>query len=64
MMFLIDAKNFCTDAKDLMEFLHTILVIFKIVIPVLLIIFGMIDLGKAVVASDEKDIKTATSSLI
>ena len=49
-MFLAD---FCYDSAPLMNFLHTVLVIFKIVVPVLLIIFGMIDLGKAVVSSDE-----------
>lgn len=33
-------------------------------IPILLIIFGTIDLGKAVIASDEKDVKAAQSRLI
>lgn len=60
-MFLAD---FCYDSAPLMNFLHIVLVIFKIVVPVLLIIFGMIDLGKAVVSSDEKAIKQSTSSLI
>jgi len=60
-MFLLD---FCTDSMKLMKFFNTVLTIFKIVIPVLLIIFGMIDLGKAVVSSDEKAIKSSTSSLI
>lgn len=60
-MFLLD---FCNDSAELMDFLHTVLVIFRIVIPVLLIIFGMVDLGKAVVSSDEKAIKSSTSSLI
>ena len=60
-MFLLD---FCTDSMELMKFLNTVLTIFKIVIPVLLVIFGMIDLGKAVVSSDEKAIKSSTNSLI
>lgn len=60
-MFLLD---FCADSMKLMKFLNTVLTIFKIVIPVLLIIFGMVDLGKAVVSSDEKAIKSSTSSLI
>lgn len=60
-MFLLD---FCGDSMPLMKFFNTVLTIFKIVIPVLLIIFGMIDLGKAVVSSDEKAIKSSTSSLI
>ena len=35
----------------------TIVLIIKIVVPILLIIFGMLDLGKAVVASKEDEIK-------
>ena len=36
----------------------------QIVIPIGLIIYGTIDLGKAVIASDEKEIKEAQSKLI
>ena len=43
---------------------HLIITIFKIVIPVLLVIFGMIDLGKAVVASKEDEIKKSQQILI
>lgn len=61
-MFLL---NLCEgEFMEFMKFLNTVLTIFKIVIPLLLIIFGMIDLGKAVVSSDEKAIKSSTSSLI
>lgn len=38
--------------------------IFQIGIPILLILFGSIDLGKAVMSSDDKEIKGATSKLI
>lgn len=38
--------------------------IIQIIIPIILIIFGVIDLGKAVIASDEKEIKAAQSRLI
>lgn len=38
--------------------------IVQIGIPILLIIFGTIDLGKAVIASDEKEVKAAQSRLI
>lgn len=38
--------------------------IVQILIPIVLIIFGVIDLGKAVIASDEKEIKAAQSRLI
>ncbi|MEG1313804.1 MAG: hypothetical protein RSD40_05770 [Bacilli bacterium] len=38
--------------------------IFQVGVPVLLLIFGSIDLGKAVMSSDEKQIKEATGKLI
>lgn len=38
--------------------------IIQIGIPILLILMGTIDLGKAVVANDDKEIKGATSKLI
>ena len=61
-MYLLDV--FCHDTVGLWQTVGKVLVIFKIVIPLLLIIFGMIDLGKAVIGSKEDDIKKATSSLI
>ena len=36
----------------------------QIIIPIGLIIFGTIDLGKAVIASDEKEVKAAQSRLL
>ena len=41
-----------------------ILNIIQILIPIALILFGTIDLGKAVISSDEKEIKAAQSKLI
>lgn len=38
--------------------------IIQIGIPILLIVLGTIDLGKAVMSSDEKEVKGATSKLI
>ena len=37
--------------------------IIKIVVPIILLIMGAIDLAKAVLASDDKEIKAATSKL-
>ena len=42
----------------------TIILIIKIAVPVLLIIFGMLDLGKAVVASKEDEIKKGQQMFI
>ena len=41
-----------------------ILPILQIIIPIALILMGTIDLGKAVIASDEKEIKEAQGRLI
>ena len=41
-----------------------ILPIFRVIIPIALILFGTVDLGKAVIASEETEIKEAQSKLI
>lgn len=43
--------------QRLPETVSTIILIIKIVIPILLVIFGMLDLAKAVIASKEDEIK-------
>ena len=58
-----DAK--CHGLKPLVAIVKRgILPIFQILIPIGLILMGTIDLGKAVIASDEKEIKEAQSKLI
>ena len=44
--------------------ISTIITIIKIAVPILLIIFGMLDLGKAVVASKEDEIKKGQQTFI
>ncbi len=41
-----------------------IIPIVQIFIPILLIVFGTIDLGKAVISSDDKEVKAAQGRLI
>lgn len=43
---------------------HTVILIIKIAVPILLILFGMIDLGKAVVASKEDEIKKGQQTFV
>ena len=72
-MFLLDDQlnlgtvgtpsGFCAQTADLWQFLGIVLLIFKIVIPVILIVLGMIDLGKAVISSDDKAISTSVKHL-
>lgn len=62
-MLIAGVTDFCTKTAAIWQFVGYVLFIFKIVIPLLLIIFGMLDLGKAVVASDDKEIKNAATKL-
>lgn len=45
-------------------FIHKIIDLIKIVTPIILIVLGMLDFGKAVVANDEKNMKEASSKFI
>lgn len=56
--------GFCTSTANIWQIVGYILLVFKIVIPLLLIVFGIIDLGKAVIASKDDEIKKATMSLV
>ena len=56
--------NFCTETKEIWVFLGNILNVVKIVIPILILSFGCIDFGKAVVASKDDEIKKALKSLM
>ena len=64
MLILAEVASFCTDTKDIWIFLGKILFILKILIPVILVVLGIIGLGKAVVADDDKEIKTQVNKLI
>ena len=44
--------------------IHIFVNILKIAIPIILIIFGMLDLAKAVMANDDKEMKEAQKKLI
>ena len=56
--------NFCTESADIWQIVGYLLLVFKIVIPIIIIILGMIDLGKAVVSSDEKAITKSAKTLL
>ncbi len=62
-LFQIMACN--SDLLMIVKFLKRgILPIFQIGIPIILIVMGTIDLGRAVLSSDDKEIKAGTSRLI
>ena len=56
--------QFCKRTAVIWQIVGWVVLVFKILVPILLIILGMVDLGKAVVGSKEDDIKKATQSLI
>ena len=58
------ATGFCTETKDIWQFVGWIVTILKIVVPVILVVIGIIAFGKAVISSDDKEIKTAINGLI
>lgn len=60
MEFLVD----CTSIQPVINFVRSIFTLIQWLIPIGLIIMGSIDLGKAVLSSDDKEIKQATSKLI
>ena len=63
-LFLIAAVDDCGGLLPLVKVVFQLIKIVMIVVPIALIIYGTIDLGKAVIASDEKEVKSAQSRLI
>ena len=62
-LFLIAATE-CEGLLPIVKVIVKVIKVFMVVIPILLILYGTIDLGKAVIASDEKEVKAAQSRLI
>ena len=55
--------DFCKNMAGILKFVGIVLWIFKIAIPVIIVIMGMLDLGKAVTASKDDEIKKAMKQL-
>ena len=58
----MDAGIFCGNLQGLLTLLGYVITAFKIIIPLLLIVFGMMDVGKAVVGSKDDEIKKSLKS--
>lgn len=58
--------NFCEESgvQRAFQILGYALFILKIIIPIIIIIFGIIDFAKAIIASDDSAIKKSTTTLI
>jgi hypothetical protein len=67
-MFILNAVVSCGGISNIPivfpNLVSTLINIIKIAVPILLIIFGMIDLGKAVTGGKEEDIKKGQAILI
>ena len=59
----MDLSGFCNGVKDIIQMVGWILLIFKILIPIIIILLGVFDLGKAVTASKDDEIKKSAKSL-
>ena len=62
---ILDANSVCgLIDNNLAELIHTIIVILKFCIPILLVVLGMLDLGKGVIAGKEDEIKKGQQMFI
>ena len=59
----ISILSACGGLEGVVSVIKGLFNIFKIVVPILLLIMGAVDLAKAVIASDDKEIKAATTKL-
>ena len=56
--------GFCSQTASVWQLVGYLIMIFKIVLPISLIITGVITLGKAVISNDEKENKKAYTTMI
>ena len=60
----IEGNAACKGLGPLVALLKSLLQLIQIGVPIILIIMGSVDLGKAVLSSDDKEIKGAVGKLI
>lgn len=61
---MLMAIQFCTKTAVVFQFIGYVVLVLKIVIPSILIVLGVISLGKAIIAADDKEIKSAANTFI
>lgn len=67
MWFLVDGTTPCAGIdvpNSIINIVHTIVNLIKIAVPIILIILGMLDMGKAVASQKEDDIKKGQKTLM
>ena len=60
----MEKTDFCTSTANIWRFVGYFLFWFKIIIPLIIIILGVIDLGRAVVSSKDDEVKKASTGLL
>ena len=60
----IESSEYCGKLKEPLKFIGNIVLIVKIIIPIIIIAFGMIDFFRAMVGSKDDEIKKSSRSLI
>lgn len=63
-MLQILENSFCADSAQIWQIVGNLINIVKIVIPIIIVLLAMFDLGKAVMAGEEKEIQAAQKMLI
>lgn len=57
-------KSFCADTAGIWRVIGYVVYIIRIAIPIIIVLLGTLDLGKAVIAGEDKKIKEAQKSFI
>lgn len=65
-VYAIDYNNLCDEDEiiGIMQILGYVIQVLKIVVPMIIIVLGMVDFGKAMTSNDDKSVNKAASSLI
>ncbi len=64
MLDTVQILDMCSDLEPVIRLVKSILGIIQFGIPIVLVLLGTIDLGKAVMSSDDKEVKAAQGRLI
>ena len=64
MLDLVQMLSYCSDLKPIINLVKAVLGIIQFGIPIILVLLGTIDLGKAVMSSDDKEVKAAQGRFI
>ena len=63
-MLLLDVSTFCKDTAPIWGVVGSVVVILQIAVPIIIVLLGTIDLGKAVMAGKDDEIKSAQKMFV